>query len=185
MHGPENEASVRAIAGGGDPARLRLFSSLDHAVETAEDAIVAARGGAATTPLAFLESTADRAVFLGYCEMKHVRAGETLCTEGDRSAEIFFIETGSLEVVKSADRAIRLAKLHKGAMVGELAFYTGDARTASIVAVSDSSIYVLHNAALARLRQENPDLASRFDHMVIQKLSNALTRTNKLVATFR
>jgi hypothetical protein len=44
---------------------------------------------------------------------------------------------------------------------------------------------VLHNSALARLRDENPDLASRFDHMVIQKLSNALTRTNKLVATFR
>ena len=185
VYGSGNEASVRAIAGNGNLARLNLFASLDQAVETAEDAIIAARAAAAATPLAFFESTADRAVFLGYCEMKHVRAGETLCTEGDRSAEIFFIENGSLEVVKSADRAIRLAKLHKGAMVGELAFYTGDVRTASIVAVNDSSVYVLHNSALARLRHENPDLAGRFDHMVIQKLSNALTRTNKLVATFR
>ena len=63
--------------------------------------------------------------------------------------------------------------------------YTGDVRSASIVAVSDSAIYVLREPALARLRAENPDLAGRFDQMVIRKLSGALTRTNKLVATFR
>lgn len=188
VHAPGNEASVRAIATAlAGAGRARLFASLDHAVETAEDTIIAAWGSFATTPLAFLESTADRDIFLGYCELRHVRTGELLCTEDERSAEIFFIESGSLEVVKSAGRSasLRLAKLHKGAMVGELAFYSGEVRTASIAAVSDSSVYVLHKAALARLRTDNPDLAGRFDHMVIQKLSHALTRTNKLVATFR
>lgn len=70
-------------------------------------------------------------------------------------------------------------------MVGELAFYTGEARAASITAVTQSSAYVLPKCALARLRADHPDLAGRLDHMVIQKLSNALTRTNKLVAMFR
>ena len=192
VHASINEVSVCAIAGPlKDSGRVSVFSSLDHAVETAEDTIIAAdttaTGDAPVTPLTFLESTADRDIFLGHCELRHVGAGELLCREDDRSAEVFFIETGSLEVVKAGDgpAAIRLAKLHKGAMVGELAFYTGEARTASITAVTDSSVYVLHKSALARLRAHHPDLAGRFDHMVIQKLSNALTRTSKLVAMFR
>ena len=188
VHAPVNEASVRSIVGPfKDGGRVAMFASLDQAVETAEDGIIAAWGSATATPLAFLESTADREIFLRYCELRHVRAGALLCEENDRSAELFFIESGSLEVIKAAGStaAIRLAKLHKGAMVGELAFYTGDARTASIAAETDSSIYVLHAAALERLRVDHPALSRRFDHMVIQKLSNALTRTNKLVAMFQ
>ena len=191
VHSPANEPSVRAIAVPlKDSGRVMVFSSLDHAVETAEDTIIlaglAAAGGADATPLAFFDSAADRGIFLGYCELRHIGAGEFLCRENDRSAEIFFIENGSLEVVKAGGGApIRLAKLHKGAMVGELAFYTGEARTASIAAVTASSVYVLHKSALARLRSDHADLAGRFDHIVIRKLSNALVRTNKLMAAFR
>ena len=70
-------------------------------------------------------------------------------------------------------------------MVGELAFYTGEPRSASIVAETDSLVYVLRETALERLRREQPELARRFDHMVIVKLSNALMRANRLVATYR
>ena len=189
VHGPAVEISVRAIAAAlKDSGRVMVFSSLDHAVETAEDAILHAKaaGGSVATPLAFFDSAADREVFLGYCELRQIGAGEFLCREEDRSAEVFFIESGSLEVVKAGGAApIRLAKLHTGAMVGELAFYTGEARTASITAVTASSVYVLHKSALARLRTDHADLAGRFDHMVIHKLSNALFRTNKLMAAFR
>ena len=184
-----DERSVRAIASArADDERIHLFPSLDHAVETAEDSLLKTWSRADTTEsFGFLEDTAGRDTFLGYCEMRHIRAGEPLCAENQRSDEVFFIETGGFEVLKARKdaTAIRLAKLHRGAIVGELAFYTGEARTASIIAVSDSSVYVLHKSALTLLRSEHPDLATRFDHMVIRKLSHALTRTNQLITTFR
>ena len=63
------------------------------------------------------------------------------------------------------------------------AFYTGAARTASIVAVEDSRVQILHRDALLRMRTEHPSLAMRFDHMVIRKLAGSLERTNTLIAT--
>lgn len=188
VHAAGNEASLRAIAEGADE-RVAHFASLDHAVETAEQAILERCGGGngQAAHFRFFDQAAERAVFLAHCELRRVAAGELLCAEGEQSNEIYFVEDGSLEVFKAADGAadFRVAKLHAGAMVGELAFYTGEARTASIVAVSAASVYVLQKDALARLRATHPALATRFDHMVIQRISHALTRSNTLVAMFR
>jgi len=189
VYADSNETSLRSISPDSkDSGRIQYFASLDLAVETAEERIIATGGhGSSAAYLEFLEDTADRATFMQHCEMRRIQKGELLCAEGERSAEVFFIADGSLEVIKAAGDAadLRLAKLHQGTMVGELAFYTGEARTASILAVTDSTVYVLRKDSLARLRAVRPDLATRFDHMVIDKISRALTRTNKLVAMFR
>ena len=186
---PENEASLRSLARDAHTAtQVHFHGTLDHAVEVAEDRVIAQWSAPPETvaPLAFLGSPDIQKVFLEYCELRQIKRGAQLCAELEISDEIFFIAKGSLEVVKaSAAGTVRLAKLHQGAMVGELAFYTGDARTASIVAVTDAEVYVLHKASLARLRTECPDLAVTFDHMVIRKVSHALTRTNKLIAMYR
>lgn len=94
IHASINEVSLRAIAGPlKDSGRVAVLSSLDHAVETAEDTIiatgVAALGDAPVTPLAFLESTNDRDIFLSHCELRHVAAGELLCREDEHSAACF------------------------------------------------------------------------------------------------
>ena len=70
-------------------------------------------------------------------------------------------------------------------MVGELAFYTGEARTADIAAAVDSSVYALHREALERLHATHPRIAAQFDHMVIHKIAAAMTRTSQLVTMFR
>lgn len=190
VYSNNNEASLRSISlNAEDEDRIHYFRSLDHAIETAEQNIIAkwGREGVQALCFDFLENPAAREIFLNHCELRHVQNGERLCTEGERSDALFFVESGSLEVVRSADGAsdLRLAKLHKGAMVGELAFYTGEARTASISAAVDSTVYILRKDALSRLRATHPELATSFDHMVIQKISRDLTRTNKLVAMFR
>ncbi len=189
VYGDGTERAVRAISLAEIKDRIHYMSTLDRAVETAEDDLIVRNGGggARATALQFLDQPSSRATFLGYCEYRKVARGEALCAEGDRSNEVFFLESGSLEVLKVTTdrRVLRLAKLHAGAMVGELAFYTGDARTASIGADTDAVVYVLRRDGLARLRAEHPDLATMFDHMVIHKVSHALTRANKLLAVYR
>jgi len=190
VYSSSNETSLRSITRdqhGSD--KIHYFSSLDYALESAEQNILSQREDSAVPApsLSYFDNDSDRDVFLKHCELRHVPKGEFLCLEREMSNELYFIESGSLEVIKQAQSGVnlRLAKLHPGAMVGEQAFYTGEARTASIAAAVDSKVYVLHKDALTRLRTTHPHLATSFDHVVIHKISRALTRTSKLAAVFR
>lgn len=189
VYGEATERAVRAIGIVNTSGRVVYCQTLDEAVETAEDHLIADNGSVRVhaSALQFLSDSDGRATFLGYCELRRIAGGDALCQEGDRSNEVFFLESGALVVLKATGdkRVLRLAKLHAGAMVGELAFYTDEARTASIAAEVDSTVYVLRREALVQLRAAHPDLAALFDHMVIHKVSHALTRANKLLALYR
>ncbi len=188
VHAENNRAGVLSLSA--DPAvsrHISYYASLDYALEAAEEYLINrhGRGLVENGCFEFLDGPADREIFLGYCEHKQVGLGEHLCREGEFSNEVFFVESGSLDIIKSLPdgTTLRLAKLHQGAVAGELAFSTGEARTASIVAVIDSRVHVLHKDALNRMRTAHPGLATQFDHMVIRKISQSLSRTNKLMAT--
>lgn len=187
VHSPVNAAQLQAVTLDAEAARhVTFYPSLDRALEVAEEDLIRRhdRNEGANSWFEFLDIQADRSTFLGYCEARKVAADEVLCHDGEFSDSIYFVESGSFDVIKqSGNSRLRLAKLSMGAMAGEMAFYTGAARTASIVAVEDSSVQILHRDALLRMRTEHPSLATRFDHMVIRKLAGSLERTNRLIAT--
>jgi SulP family sulfate permease len=110
-----------------------------------------------------------------------------LCHEGELSDAVYFVNSGSFDVIKpwNSKPGRRLAKISVGAMVGEMALYTGKARTASIQASVPSSAYILSKLELARMRAQLPELVTRFEHMVICKVSESLARSNQLVSTLR
>lgn len=185
-----NRASLQAVSRDPSACRnLHYFPSLDHALEAAEESIIGRHGQERQEGdgFDFIAHAADRETFKGYCEQKQTEQGTCLAKEGEYSAEVFFVESGSLEIIKHATRGagVRLAKLQRGAMAGELAFSTGEPRTASIMAVQPSVVYVLNKAALARMRAAHPALATEFDHMVIRKIAHALARTNQVLAALR
>ncbi|MES2949304.1 MAG: SulP family inorganic anion transporter [Pseudomonadota bacterium] len=167
--------------------RMGFFATLDEALEAAEDCVLDRHATKTDRQdcFEFLENSDDRATFQNYCTARAVKQGELLCGDGDLSDAIYFIAGGSFNVIKptGTHSGHRLAKISGGAMVGEMAFYTGQARAASIIAVVDSKVYALDNAALKRMRLQDPNMAMRFDHMVIAKLSHALRRANRLSAT--
>ena len=41
----------------------------------------------------------------------------------------------------------------------------------------------MHRSALERMRAERPELATRFDHMVIRSVAGSLKRTTQMVTT--
>ena len=114
----------------------------------------------------------------------------SLPRHAQQSLDQVMIETelpeGSLEIIKEVGGAeVRLTKLSSGAMAGEMAFYTGEVRSATIRASLPSNVYVLSATALQQLRTSHPALASKFDLYVIKKLANALMRANKLIASLK
>jgi CRP-like cAMP-binding protein len=169
--------------------QVSFFQVLDLALEAAEERILSNSLVAGHEPSCFdfLDSLGDREVFRSYCDFREFESGDMLCHEGELSDAVYFVNSGSFDVIKPLDSkpGRRLAKISVGAMVGEMALYTGMARTASIQATVASSAYILSKLALARMRVELPELVTRFEHMVIRKVSESLARSNQLVTTLR
>jgi SulP family sulfate permease len=182
---PGTENAIRHFSpDDGGSLNVQHFSSLDHALESAEEAVLARwnTGAGHSSCFEFLEDADERLVFEQHCERREIKQGERLSSEGDFADEVFFIAAGSFDVVK---KTMRLAKLRPGAIVGEIAFYTGASRTASIIAARDAAVFAFHKDMLTRLRASHPDLATKFDLMVIRKVSGALARTSTLVTMFK
>ena len=79
---------------------------------------------------------ADRATF---------PPGATIVEEGEPATTIYWIESGSVEIVKVDDtgRARRVAELGRGQYFGELAAALGVRRTASVRAIEPTVVTVL------------------------------------------
>jgi serine/threonine-protein kinase len=80
------------------------------------------------------------------------KAGELLMQEGDQGDQVFIVTKGLVQVYKTfADgRRQGLATLGPGAVVGEAAVLSASARTASVVAVEDTTVTTVTRAQLDR-----------------------------------
>ena len=167
--------------------RPGITRSFDSALELAEEFVLAARPGPSGAtdpgragPLKFLESAQDQQDFTAFLDTVHLGAGDTLFEEAQASDETYFVESGRLEVVKlRVNRMpVRLAKVFAGSMIGEMALYSGRPRSASVIAVEAAVLRVLTRESWLRMKQQRPDLATRFDHHVILSLAHAVGRAS-------
>lgn len=187
VYGPSNRELIETMSlRVKRPSQVTLFSSFDLALESAEEALLGQQPIAPqglSDCLDFIDDEARREVFLSYCEHRHIEADHLLCVEGEYSDAIYFVAQGAFEIVKQLNvmAPIRLAKVSAGSVMGEMAFYTGEARSASIKSVGRSEVYVLNRSALELMRERHADLARVLDVMVVRKLSQSLKRTNELL----
>jgi len=102
----------------------------------------------------------------------HVPAGATIIQQGSANDDVYIITGGAFEVllVDAAGEVRRVAALQPGEVVGEMAFLTGESRSASIRASEDSRCLVLRAADLKPLAFENPALLLRMSSVLIRRL---------------
>jgi len=89
--------------------------------------------------------------------------GQAIIAEGFRDAEMYIIVEGSVTVFKEdgSNREKVLSVISKGKIIGELALFDGQPRSARIVANSDTTMLVLSRNNLDRLINDVPKLAAR------------------------
>jgi CRP/FNR family transcriptional regulator, cyclic AMP receptor protein len=106
---------------------------------------------------------ADLAVVLAYTQARLYAPGELAVHEGEVDRSFFIISRGSFEVVvptEGGSRRVRI--LEPGDLFGEVAFFDGRPRSASVVALEEAEALVLTQTAFQRLRLTHPRLAVRF-----------------------
>ena len=111
---------------------FRMVSSLDEALERAEERSLSARGTEASAPRPLIEAfTADlqdaalAQMFLSRFPVIDYLAGSDLMAQGEDSDELAFIESGRATVLVSFEgkEPVRVRTLVAGTMIGELGFY--------------------------------------------------------------
>ena len=105
----------------------------------------------------------DRAQLARWVEEVRASAGDVLIEQGSMPYELFLIESGTVEVVRDAER---LATLGAGDVVGEIAFLERQRRMATVRAVTDVVALALPADVIQQVTSEMPEFTDQLRALV-------------------
>src|SRR5216684_975742 len=101
----------------------------------------------------------------------HVFApGETLIRAGDEGSSMFVVHNGRVAVqVVERGTPRTVAVLTEGNFFGEMALFTGEPRTASVVALEETEVLEIGHAAMKHLFETNPSLVESISWTIAER----------------
>ncbi|MDE2006731.1 MAG: SLC26A/SulP transporter family protein [Rhodospirillales bacterium] len=172
------------IASPGVPAQ----ETEDRALRYAEARLLEAASATAPEPpasfAALLGATLGEAVaperVAPYLDHATLSEGAVLIRQGEASDTMSLIASGRVAVrLERPEGPLRLATAGPGVVMGEVGFCTGVARTATVLAETETRVETLSRAGLARMEAADPDLAIRFHRLMAHVLSDKLAASNR------
>jgi CRP/FNR family cyclic AMP-dependent transcriptional regulator len=110
-------------------------------------------------------TTDDWAALLRHARPVHLAAGQALIRTGERDRALYLVASGLLEVSGSASRSEALGRLYRespGAVVGEISFFDGLPRSASVWAVQPAELLRVDPEGLRAFQAAHPAQAQDF-----------------------
>ncbi len=105
------------------------------------------------------------------------RQGEMIIREGEPGEEMFFIESGRVQVIRGHGPAAHvLDEMGAGELFGEMALLTDSPRSATILALSDLDAWVVSKIDFDDLVTAYPTLAMALSRLLSERLRNAAQR---------
>ncbi len=115
-------------------------------------------------------------------KLTHYKAGERIITQGEKGINFYFILDGSCNVIlEKNDMLYKLANLTVGDIVGEMAVFTGEHRSAHVDAETDMDLLSMSRKQLESLSKKYPDIRDFLSEVITHRLSNSkLTAERKI-----
>jgi SulP family sulfate permease len=162
--------------------RIHEFDTLDAGLEWVEDQLLmsSARATGQSYDLHAMLAphfTADALSALLAClEVHDLVAGQALFLRGEAADALYFIEHGRVAVSLPLDdgRSVRLRSFGPGTVVGEMAVYTQQQRSADVVTEAPTRVRRLSIAALLELEQHDPGAAQQFHRFLVKIIATRL-----------
>ncbi|MDQ3803869.1 MAG: mechanosensitive ion channel family protein [Acidobacteriota bacterium] len=96
--------------------------------------------------------------------------GETIIRAGDSGSSMFVVHRGSVDVrVDQNGQTRTLKRLREGDFFGEMALFTGEPRTANVVAAEETEVLEIDHEAMRNLFETNPDLVESLSHTINER----------------
>src|SRR6266851_1314855 len=146
---------------------LHLERKVTARPTTAEDEIADRLSAVAV----FAPLSTDELRQLAMATVGHVFApGETLIRAGDEGSSMFVIHNGKVAVqVIDTGGPRTVAVLSEGNFFGEMALFTGEPRTANVVALEETEVLEIGHAAMKHLFETNPSLAESISWTIAER----------------
>ncbi len=105
----------------------------------------------------------------------HVPRGQVLCSQGEPSDSFYIIISGRMQVlIKDASDTLRqVSEVSQGESVGEMGVFTGDPRSATIIASRDSELLEFSKEEFDELTAKYPQLMQHLMRLLIKRLQGA------------
>jgi small-conductance mechanosensitive channel len=104
---------------------------------------------------------------------------EKIVRRGQKGNSMFIVHIGSVSVQIREDGKIKtIRQLKEGEFFGEMALFTGEPRTATVVANEETQVLEITHECLKPLLEENPELVESFSN-IIEKRRAALEELNE------
>ena len=132
-------------------------------------------GGAIAERLAavdiFAPLSADETTMLAQAAVSHVFApGETVIRAGDPGESMFVVHKGKVRVqINENGRPRTVATLNEGDFFGEMALFTGEPRTANVLALEETEVLEIGHAAMKKVFDTNPDLVESLSFIMAER----------------
>ena len=137
----------------------------------------------ARTPLFAKLSALECGLLAQYLEPQSLASGAVLFKQDDYGDGMYVVRTGQLEIYKNdVFGAVRVAEVRPGGLVGEMALVENKPRSANVRASEDCQLLMLSRGAYAQLKENHPQVATKFQDELLLLLSGRLRQTtDKLV----
>ncbi len=152
---------------------------VDRALEWVEGEILASEGDLldAVIDIEWIDAVAAFGVRM------QLEPDEVLVDVSDQSGRVFVVESGTLSAwgEASSGAPIRYRQVGPGSLLGEIAFTTGAARSASVIADTAAVVVGIDRAEMERMVEDAPALARQTEHVIAVRLAERLSATSRIV----
>jgi SulP family sulfate permease len=169
----------------------QVFGSRNEAIEWCEDMLLMHHEVGAASTYSFeswlqseLGGKVDFARIATYMQRQELSNGEFLFRQGEPSDSVVLQASGSvaITIIDEHGRPIRLRRMLGHTIVGEMGFFRGVPRAASVIAEGPTVIYRLTREAFERMQAEDPTAAGAFHKLIIRLLSDRLEFANREIS---
>jgi small-conductance mechanosensitive channel len=129
----------------------------------------------------FAPLSVEETSMLAQASVRHVFApSETVIRAGDEGSSMFVLHNGRVQVQVTENGQPRaVAVLNEGDFFGEMALFTGEPRTANVVAVEETEVLEIGHEAMKRLFDTNPDLVESLSHIIAERRKGLADRPHE------
>jgi small-conductance mechanosensitive channel len=119
----------------------------------------------------FAPLSVDETATLAQSSVRHVFApSETVIRAGDEGSSMFVLHNGRVQVqITENGKPRAIAVLNEGDFFGEMALFTGEPRTANVVALEETEVLEIGHSAMKKLFDTNPDLVESLSHIIAER----------------
>jgi small-conductance mechanosensitive channel/CRP-like cAMP-binding protein len=133
----------------------------------------------------FAPLSSDEITMLAQAAVSHVFApSETVIRAGDPGSSMFVVHKGRVRVqVSENGRSRTVATLNEGDFFGEMALFTGEPRTANVLALEETEVLEIGHAAMKRVFDTNPDLVESLSFIMAERRQGLASHTDSPATT--